>query len=53
MAYEDLDDFSVGNAGSDTFDVVIPDLDPGKSFPVQFAWKYKDGRTEKPSGVRF
>jgi hypothetical protein len=45
MAYEDLDDFSVGNAGSDTFDVVIPDLDPGKSFPVQFAWKYKDGST--------
>lgn len=45
MAYEDLDDYSVGNAGSDTFDVVIPDLDPGKSFPVQFAWKYKDGTT--------
>ena len=36
MAYEDLDDYSVGAAGSDTFDVVIPDLDPSTAYPIQF-----------------
>jgi hypothetical protein len=42
MAYEDLDDYSVGAAGSDTFDVVIPDLDPSTSYPIQFRWQFAD-----------
>jgi hypothetical protein len=43
MAFEDLGDYSVGAAGSDTFDVVIPDLDPGRIVPIQFRWKFADG----------
>lgn len=43
MAFEDLGDYSVGAAGSDTFDVVIPDLDPGRTVPIQFRWKFADG----------
>ena len=42
MAYEDLDDYSVGAAGSDTFDIVIPDLDPNTSYPIQFRWQFAD-----------
>lgn len=42
MAYEDLDDYSVGAAGSDTFDVVIPDLDPSTAYPIQFRWQFAD-----------
>ena len=42
MAYEDLDDYSVGAAGSDTFDVVIPDLDPNTAYPIQFRWQFAD-----------
>jgi hypothetical protein len=42
MAYEDLDDYSVGAAGSDTFDVVIPDLDPNSEYPIQFRWQFVD-----------
>lgn len=42
MAYEDLDDYSVGAAGSDTFDIVIPDLDPSTSYPIQFRWQFAD-----------
>ena len=42
MAYEDLDDYSVGAAGSDTFDVVIPDLDPATAYPIQFRWQFAD-----------
>jgi hypothetical protein len=42
MAFEDLDDYSVGAAGSDTFDVVIPDLDPSTSYPIQFRWQFAD-----------
>ena len=47
MAYEDLDDYSVGAAGSDTFDIVIPDLDPSTSYPIQFRWQFAD----KTSGL--
>jgi len=43
MAFEDLGDYSVGAAGSDTFDIVIPDLDPGRTVPIQFRWKFADG----------
>ena len=42
MAYEDLDDYSVGAAGSDTFDIVIPDLDPNTAYPIQFRWQFAD-----------
>jgi hypothetical protein len=42
MAYEDLDDYSVGAAGSDTFDIVIPDLDPNTAYPIQFRWQFVD-----------
>ena len=42
MAYEDLDDYSVGAAGSDTFDIVIPDLDPSSAYPIQFRWQFAD-----------
>jgi len=42
MAYEDLDDYSVGAAGSDTFDIVIPDLDPSTAYPIQFRWQFAD-----------
>jgi hypothetical protein len=42
MAYEDLDDKSVGAAGSDTFDVIIPDLDPSSAYPIQFRWQFAD-----------
>jgi hypothetical protein len=42
MAYEDLDDYSVGAAGSDTFDIVIPDLDPNTEYPIQFRWQFAD-----------
>lgn len=42
MAYEDLDDYSVGTAGSDTFDIVIPDLDPNTAYPIQFRWQFAD-----------
>ncbi len=47
MAYEDLDDYSVGAAGSDTFDIVIPDLDPSSAYPIQFRWQFAD----KTSGL--
>ena len=47
MAYEDLDDYSVGAAGSDTFDIVIPDLDPATAYPIQFRWQFAD----KTSGL--
>ena len=40
MAYEDLDDYSVGAAGSDTFDVV--NLDPSTAYPIQFRWQFAD-----------
>ena len=42
MAFEDLGDYSVGAAGSDTFDVVIPDLDPSSAYPIQFRWQFAD-----------
>jgi hypothetical protein len=42
MAFEDLDDYSVGAAGSDTFDIVIPDLDPNTAYPIQFRWQFAD-----------
>ena len=47
MAYEDLDDYSVGAAGSDTFDIVVPDLDPSSAYPIQFRWQFAD----KTSGL--
>jgi len=47
MAFEDLDDYSVGAAGSDTFDIVIPDLDPSSAYPIQFRWQFAD----KTSGL--
>lgn len=41
MAYDDFEDKSF-KVDDNYFKVVIPDLDPGKSVPVQFRWQYAD-----------
>lgn len=41
MAYDDFEDKSF-KVDENYFNVVIPDLDPGKDVPVQFRWQYND-----------
>lgn len=51
MAYEDLrkelNDTSESFEDGDYFVVTIEDLDPGRIYPLQFKWKYKDGTVGK------
>ena len=41
MAYDDFEDKSF-RVDDDYFKVVIPDLDPGKTVPIQLRWQYED-----------
>ena len=53
MANEDLlKDTSTPSEDGNYFNLVITDLDPGQSYPVQFRWAYTDGTFGEWSAVR-